>query len=119
MSNTQWIGKQAENLACHYLEQRGLSLIERNFRSRRGEIDLIMRSAEQLVFVEVRYRKQSRFGTPADTVNVAKQRRLISCANTYLQKNPLPLPARFDVVSIEQKGSSTIVNWIADAFRVE
>ena len=117
MANTQRIGQQAETLACHYLEQQGLSLIKRNYRTRRGEIDLIMRSADCLVFVEVRYRKQNYFGSPAETVSVAKQRRIITCASAYLQKNPLSLPARFDVVSIEQSHGSTIVNWIADAFR--
>lgn len=119
MANTQRIGQQAEALACHYLEQRGLSLVKRNYRTRRGEIDLIMRTTDYLVFVEVRYRKRSHFGSPAETIGVAKQRRIIACASAWLQKNPEHSPCRFDVVSIESSGGSTIVEWIADAFHVQ
>lgn len=115
--STQQIGHQAETLACRFLEQQGLKLVKRNFRTRRGEIDLIMRSVEHLVFVEVRYRKRSRFGNPAETVGVVKQRRIIACASAFLQQHPSPLPVRFDVVSIEHAGGSNIVDWIADAFR--
>lgn len=119
MVNTQRIGQQAEALACDYLEQRGLLLVKRNYRTRRGEIDLIMRAPDCLVFVEVRYRKRSHFGSPAETVSVVKQRRIIACASAYLQKNPQQSPCRFDVVSIERSGGSTIVEWIADAFHVQ
>ncbi len=118
MANTQIIGQQAEALACRYLELRGLVLVKRNYRTRRGEIDLIMRAPGHLVFVEVRYRKRSRFGGPAETIGVAKQRRIIACAHAYLQKYPEQSPCRFDVVSIERTGGSTIVDWIADAFHV-
>lgn len=61
-------GAAAEDLALRYLEARGLSLVARNFRCRVGELDLIMRDGEQLVFVEVRSRRHNRYGTPAESI---------------------------------------------------
>lgn len=119
MATTQRIGQWAEALACRYLQQRGLTLVRRNYRSRRGEIDLIMRTTDCLVFVEVRCRKRSRYGSPAETVGFTKQRRITACARAYLQQHPEPSPCRFDVVSIEHAQDSIIVDWIADAFHAQ
>ena len=66
-------GAEAEDLACAWLQARGLRLLERNYRSRRGEIDLIMQDGEQLVFVEVRYRASNRYGSAAESITSAKQ----------------------------------------------
>jgi len=110
------IGEDKERLACSYLEGRGLRLLERNYRSRRGEIDLVMREADTLVFVEVRFRASTRFGTPAETIDIHKQRRLAAAAAHYLQRKPTNLPCRFDVVALS--GTSRI-DWIRDAFNVE
>ena len=118
MVNTQRIGQRAENIACQYLEQQGLALVGRNYRTRRGEIDLIMRTADSLVFVEVRFRRRTDFGSPAETVGVAKQRRLIACAEAFLQRHRLSTAARFDVICIEQYGGDIRIDWIPDAFRV-
>ena len=65
-------GKQAENMACDYLQKRGMTLVERNFRKRRGEIDLIMYDRQDLVFVEVKYRHSDRFGSAEEAITGAK-----------------------------------------------
>jgi putative endonuclease len=87
--------------------------IARNHRCRQGEIDLVMRDGDTLVFVEVRYRRGERFGTPAETVDRHKQRRLVAAAGHYLQGHPSPLPCRFDVVAI---GGGDRIEWLKNAF---
>lgn len=111
-------GTAAEELACHYLEARGLTLVMRNFRCRWGELDLIMRDSEQLVFVEVRSRRYTRYGTPAESVTRAKQQRLLRAAAFYLQCQPLDPPCRFDVVAVLQPGGAARIEWIRDAFQL-
>lgn len=110
------IGGEKERLACAYLQDKGLRLLERNHRCRRGEIDLVMREANTLVFVEVRFRASTRFGTPAETVDFRKQRKLAAAASHYLQHNPTNLPCRFDVIALS---GANRVDWIRDAFYVE
>ncbi|MBK8183637.1 MAG: YraN family protein [Candidatus Competibacteraceae bacterium] len=111
-------GTAAEDFALHYLEARGLTLVARNFRCRAGELDLILRDGEQLVFVEVRSRRSSQFGTPAESVTHSKQQRLLRAAAFYLQRQRLDLPCRFDVVAILQPGDAPQVEWIQDAFQL-
>lgn len=108
-------GQWAENFAERYLETQGLILLERNFSCRGGEIDLIMEHGEILVFVEVRYRKNS---NPLETINRPKERRIILCAEKYLLSYPSSLypPCRFDVVAIQEQPIEKI-EWIPDAFR--
>jgi putative endonuclease len=115
-SRTTTVGGDKERLACGYLEDRGLRLLVRNYRCRRGEIDLVMREASTLVFVEVRFRASTRFGTPAETVDIYKQKRLAAAAAHYLQKNPTNLPCRFDVIALS---GTDRIDWIRDAFNVE
>lgn len=111
-------GKAAEDRACHYLQDKGLTLLHRNYRSKRGEIDLILQDAGSLVFVEVRYRRQASFGSAAESVDRRKQARLTACAQRYLQVHPQTagLPCRFDVVAID--GPDNTIEWIRDAFAV-
>ena len=108
-------GPAAEARACRHLEARGLRLVTRNFRCRRGEIDLVMEEGETLVFVEVRYRHDTRFGRAEETVGRAKQARLLAAAALYLQREPTRV-ARFDVVAIHPGGGGFRVEWIRDAF---
>lgn len=110
-------GNTAEDLACRYLEKQGLSLVERNYRCRVGELDLVMRDGDCLVFVEVRSRHRDHYGTPAETITWIKQRRLTRAAAYYLQKRRYDAPCRFDVISITQTGTQTL-EWIRDAFQV-
>lgn len=111
-------GSQAEDLARHFLEARGLKLVTRNFRCHSGELDLIMRDGEQLVFVEVRSRRHTRYGTPAESVTRTKQQRLLRTAAFYLQHQRLDLPCRFDVVAILQPDGEPQVEWIRNAFQL-
>lgn len=110
-------GRAAEERALHYLQARGLRLRERNFRMRGGEIDLIMQQGEVLIFIEVRYRKSSHYGSPAETVTATKQRRLTAAAAHYLQRRGLNLPCRFDVIGITGPDQEQL-EWIRDAFQM-
>lgn len=112
-------GTEAERRAEKYLKQQGLRLKQRNFNSQFGEIDLIMTDGASCVFVEVRYRNSSKFVTPAETVNAAKQARLRRTAEYFLQVERLgdSVPCRFDVVTITgQLGPEADILWIKNAF---
>lgn len=97
----QGIGSQAEEDALQFLLGSGLNLLERNYRCRFGEIDLIMLDGSELVFVEVRKRKNMDFGGAAQSVSHAKQSRLIKTAKHFLMKYRQVPPCRFDVIAIE------------------
>ena len=112
------LGAAAEDLALCYLEAQGLTLVTRNFRCRAGELDLIMREGEYLVFVEVRSRRYTRYGTPAESVTCAKRQKLLRAAACYLQRQRLDPPCRFDVVAILQPGGEPQIEWIRDAFQL-
>jgi len=123
MTTTREQGEHTENLACEFLKNNGLKLVEKNFSTRVGEIDLIMKSDDMLVFVEVRYRKSNNFGSGAESVTISKQKKLIKTASLYLQQHAklLKCPARFDVVSITGAIESNNINainfdWIENAF---
>lgn len=119
MSNE--LGVEAERWTESWLQSRGLVPLERNFRCRRGELDLVMRHNEDLVFIEVRHRRNPHFGTAAESVTPAKQRKLISAAQFYLFKNPAlaRYPCRFDVVEINgDSPSEETARWHRHAFGV-
>ncbi len=118
MSKAQQKGQIAEDVACKHLQQRGLKLIDRNYRCRVGEIDLIMQDADSLVFVEVRYRQNSGFGNGAESVTFNKQNKLIKTAYYYLQQRKINsnINCRFDVVSITSQEQIAAVDWIKNAF---
>lgn len=120
LKNTKTIGAEWESQAEAWLQQRGLTTVQRNFNCRRGELDLIMRDQESLVFVEVRFRKNTHFGSAAESVTTKKQQRLIVAAEFFLQKNPTlaELPCRFDVIAIEINNNTNAAeyHWIKNAF---
>lgn len=97
-------GQESERLAEQFLLQQGLTLVTRNYRCKAGEIDLIMQDREHLVFVEVRFRNNRRYGSASESVTHFKQQKLIRAAEFYLQsrytRRQLP-PCRFDVVAID------------------
>jgi len=113
-------GTYFESMAAKHLQIKGLYELDRNFRHRRGEIDLIMRHMETLVFVEVRFRKQSGYGSAEESITYRKQQSIISTANFYLTKKKLwDMPCRFDVVTIKpsiQPLKEYDINWITSAF---
>lgn len=114
-------GAAAEALARTLLEKSGLHWRAGNVRFRGGELDLVMHdpAAGSLVFVEVRYRRSSAFGSGAASVDAGKRRRLILAAQLYLAQHPslANLPCRFDVV--EASGEPPQLHWIRDAFRAD
>lgn len=116
IGTTRVVGNAKERLAETFLRQQRLRLVARNHRCRFGEIDLIMRDGETLVFIEVRYRRSARFGTAAETVDWRKQRRIAATARHYLLAHPTSSPCRFDVVAVQGDNQ---IEWIQDAFLVE
>lgn len=104
-------GDAGEEHALQHLQRHGLSLVERNFRCKGGEIDLIMQEQKTLVFVEVRKRADGRHGGAAASVTAHKQRRLIIAAQTFLQRYRMPPACRFDVVAID----GDALNWLKNA----
>ena len=102
MAHNQQLGIRGEQLARTYLEQKGYLLLARNYRIGRKELDLIMQDGDTIVFIEVKTRVGSEFGTPAEAVTVLKQKNLLAAAQGYLDQNQLQeYPVRFDVVAID------------------
>jgi putative endonuclease len=106
-------GAQAETLACDYLQANGLRLLTKNYRLRSGEIDLIMQDGSIIVFVEVRYRKNKRYGGALASINTQKQKRIIQTASHYLQYHAPLAQARFDVIAIHHQNE---LQWLSNAF---
>lgn len=96
------IGSSYEELACAYLQDKGYRIADRNFSMRGGELDIVARDKETVVFVEVRYRADDVHGSPLETVNVTKQRRICRTAQFYLLKHGYPenVSIRFDVIAV-------------------
>lgn len=115
-NNRRAFGEHIEAAAEAFLRQHGLKPVTRNYQIRGGEIDLIMRDAEVLVFVEVRYRKQASHGSGAESITASKQRKLRLTAEHYLQQHhgqQLP-DCRFDVISAS--GEPVAFEWLKNAF---
>jgi putative endonuclease len=114
------LGEDYENRAVALLENGGLILLERNFRGKPGEIDIIALDGQQLVFVEVRGRTNRCFASAAGSVDTRKQHRIILTAQLFLQRRPqfAQSPCRFDVITFEppQSGTPARIRWIRGAF---
>ena len=111
-------GKKAENLAISYLVSKGFKIIEKNFRTSFGEIDIIARFKKTLIFAEVKTRHPSHLGLPQEAVDKRKQGQIAKTALHYLATHQLlKKPARFDVLSIlVNPDGSKEVEWLKDAF---
>jgi putative endonuclease len=94
-------GQKAEDLAAAFLQAKGLAVLERNFRAKVGEIDLVARDGDEVVFVEVRARATKDFGGAAASVGGAKRRKLIRAASLWLQARGWDGACRFDVVAVD------------------
>lgn len=114
----QAIGRSGESLAQTYLCERGLVPVEINYLCKLGEIDLVMRHGDTLVFVEVRQRRNTLYGSPLETVSVAKQHKLRRAAEHYLLARRIPhnQALRFDVVGIVGSGAGAQIDWVQNAF---
>lgn len=104
-------------MACDHLQQQGLTLIQRNYQCRMGEIDLIMKHHDTLVFVEVRYRKNNHFGGALESITRKKQDKLTRTALHYMQLHKTRLNTRFDVVAITGQGTDKTLEWIQNVFQ--
>lgn len=110
-------GTDGEELACEYLTLQGLRIVERNFRTRRGEIDIVAREGEYLVFCEVKCRESDECGQPEHALTVEKVRQIRRLADMYLATRAIRGQAcRFDVVAIRFSGARGTLNHIRDAF---
>jgi putative endonuclease len=113
-------GEDYETRAAQWLTDRGMRLLARNFRAKTGEIDIIARDRDHLVFLEVRARSNRAFSTAAGSVDRRKQQRILRTAQLYLQRHPelARLPCRFDVIAFEprQSGIHLEIRWIPGAF---
>lgn len=116
-SNAGNRGREAEALAARYLERRGLRVVQRNFRIRGGEIDLICQDGRILVFVEVRLRGRNDYGGAAASITAAKRGRIILAARWYLASKP-DVDCRFDCVLLTELDERT-VEWIPGAFSAD
>jgi putative endonuclease len=115
----QSLGRWGEECACNFLRGRGFEILERNFRTPLGEIDLIVRQGRILAFVEVKTRRSLAFGAPQDAVTARKQRQIIRAAQWYLSSARWPsLQPRFDVVAVLAAGAQPTIEHIVDAFRL-
>ncbi len=117
MSLNKVLGARGERLAAEFLNRRGFEIVERNFRYGRGEIDVIARKGNLIVFCEVKTRKSSAFGAGEDAVDVRKQAQIRKVAEGYISKPGLEeAEFRFDVIVIEVRGKSTRIRSIENAF---
>lgn len=114
-------GARGEQLAADYLTAQGCTIIARNWRSPYGEIDLIARQGENLIFAEVKTRGPKMLSTPAEAVTSAKRRKLLDTAALYLSQNPLPLQPRFDILEVYLDGEGNLIKtvWLDNAFETD
>ncbi|RUM49688.1 MAG: YraN family protein [Hydrogenothermus sp.] len=114
--NKRKIGIQKENLAVNYLKNKGYKIIKQNFYTKYGEIDIIAKNKDTLVFVEVRSKSYNKFGNPEETIDKTKQRKIINTAKVFLKNYNLDFEEiRFDVIAILEEN----INHIENAFYLE
>ena len=116
MADHNDLGKIGEDLAVQYLMDKGYKILERNWRNRHKEIDIIAQVGKELVIVEVKTRKSNAYGEPDLAVTKQKQRLLIYAANAYIYRYNLDINTRFDIISIYFREGKPIIDHIEDAF---
>lgn len=110
------LGKNGENIATEYLKSVGYSIVERNYIARQGEIDIVAKDKNELVFIEVKTRSSSQYGRPADAVNFIKQKHLISTIKYYLYSKHLENTyVRIDIIEVYLSKNKYTVNHIKQA----
>ena len=119
--NARERGRDAELACCRFLQQQGLKLLAKNYHGRRGEVDLVMQDRHTVVFVEVRYRRNSDFGGALESITGSKQQKLRLTAEQYMQRETRLKDGRFDVVAMTGSNRDNVTGgytfeWIKDAF---
>ncbi len=111
-------GRDAESLVCGYIERQRMGVEARNFRRGGGEIDIVARDGDTLVFIEVRFREEGDFGAPEETVTPLKRRRIVAAARAYLSTiSPTAWrEARFDVAAVDGSGPAAVIRYYRNAF---
>ena len=112
------LGKEGEDIAADFLKKNGLSILRKNYRTVFGEIDIIARDREVIVFVEVKTRADNAFAHPFEAVNQKKREKIRKVALCYMKGQKKEFPARFDVLSITMDKGKTLIDHIKDAFEV-
>ena len=116
---TKILGNAGENFAAKYLEERGYKIIAQNYRVRSAEIDIIAELGEEIIFVEVKTRSNTRRGLPAEAVNLRKQKKIIGAASVFLQDEIyFDRACRFDVIEVYSGGTEFKIRHIENAFEV-
>lgn len=117
-SNTKKIGDWGESLACAYLEKNRFFIIEKNYRIRGGEVDLIAKHKTQIHFIEVKFRRTQTYGTGLDAVDLYKQRRISRAAQFFILKHPnfAGFEKVFSVLNITESENKTHIDFFSDAF---
>jgi len=110
------LGQKGERIAEEFLIGEGVIVLDKNYRWKREEIDLIIQDENSLVFVEVKTRKHDSYAAPEKAVSRTKQRHLIKAANAYIQEKRIDLDVRFDIVSIVHNSYKTRIKHIRNAF---
>lgn len=120
-SPTQTRGTRAEQAAAEFLQARGLAVLQRNFRRRAGELDLIAREGEVLVIIEVRLRSTPACGGAAASITACKQRRMVRAARQLLQSHPHSrrFAVRFDALLVDALEPEPCITWIRHAFETQ
>lgn len=112
--NKRQVGQSIEETVCGYLKQNNVVILERNYRCRSGEIDIIAKDADYLVFIEVKYRSTMKFGSALEAVDKRKRIQICKVFNIYRMQKRLPLnvKVRFDVIGVDNEK----ISWIKNAF---
>lgn len=117
LNRQQHFGQRSERLAAEYLKRRGYRILETNYRTTLGEVDIIASDQGTIVFVEVKARSSRRFGSPKEAVTLAKQRKISMAALDYLKRSGQPgARARFDVVAIDTVSGQPDIEIVKNAF---
>ena len=116
MATHNELGEKGEQLAVEYLQQKGYKILERNWRFKKAEVDIIALKDDILVPVEVKTRTSNYFGNPQDFVNLKKIQLLVEAINEYVVSKDLDVEVRFDIVAIIQNKNTTKIEYLQDAF---
>ena len=113
------LGKAGEDFTCDYLKKHGVKVLARNYRAKKGEIDIVAQDGADLIFIEVKTRSSDLYGTAGQAVTYRKQQMIIKTAQWYImQNNVKEFNVRFDVAEVSASGKDMSVNYIKNAFGV-
>lgn len=110
------LGKEGEKEAIRFLVEKGYKILHHNWHSRKYELDIIAQDLNELVIVEVKTRRNTLYGLPEDSVDNRKIRKIVTSANTYLQKYKIDLPVRFDIITVIGTKAPFLIQHIEEAF---